>query len=251
MLLEGKVALVTGGGSGIGQATVRRFVDEGATVFAVDVNEAGLAETAEGLERVTTLVGDVSDSGAVNAAFDRVKDAHDRLDVLVNAAGIAGPKGEAANPGAHFLTDITDDDFDQVISVNLTGTFYCLRAAVPLMRAAGGGSVINIASVSALVGYPLNIYYPASKAGVLGITRAAAGGLAKDRIRVNAVCPGAIDTPMLRAIPEPIRQEVIDLAPINRAASPHELAGTILFLASDDGSFYTGQTLSPNGGMWM
>jgi 3-oxoacyl-[acyl-carrier protein] reductase len=250
MLLDGKVAVVTGGGSGIGRATVKRFVDEGATVLAVDVSEAGLQETASGSDRVSTAVVDVSDSSQVNAAFERVGSEHGRLDVLVNAAGIAGPKGEVARD-AHFLADITDEEWAEVLSVNLTGSFYTMRAAVPLMRAAGGGSIVNIASVSALVGYPLNIYYPASKAGVLGLTRAAAGGLAVDRIRVNAVCPGAVDTPMLRSIPEPELTQVVNLAPINRMASPHELAGTILFLASDDGSFYTGQTLSPNGGMWM
>jgi NAD(P)-dependent dehydrogenase (short-subunit alcohol dehydrogenase family) len=250
MLLQDKIAVVTGGGSGIGQATVRRFADEGATVLAVDLNEPGLAETADGRDAVSTQAADVSDSAQVNAVFDRVREEHGRLDVLVNAAGISGPKGEV-DPNAHFLLDITDDEWDQVLRVNLTGSFYALRAAVPLMRAAGGGSIVNIASVSALVGYPLNVYYPASKAGVLGLTRAAAGGLAADRIRVNVVCPGAVDTPMLNAIPDEARQVVIDLAPINRMASPHELAGTILFLASDDGAFYTGQTLSPNGGMWM
>jgi 3-oxoacyl-[acyl-carrier protein] reductase len=250
MLLQDKVALVTGGASGIGRATVRRFADEGATVLAVDVDEAGLAETSEVRASVATQRVDVSDSSQVNAVFDRVREEHGKLDLLVNAAGVSGPKGEI-DPGAHFLTDITDDDWDQVLAVNLTGSFYTVRAAVPLMRAAGGGSIVNIASVSALVGYPLNIYYPASKAGVLGLTRAAAGGLAADRIRVNVVCPGAVDTPMLNAIPDEARQVVIDLAPINRMASPHELAGTILFLASDDGAFYTGQTLSPNGGMWM
>jgi NAD(P)-dependent dehydrogenase (short-subunit alcohol dehydrogenase family) len=250
MQLEGKVAVVTGGGSGIGRATVRRFVDEGATVVALDLNEAGLQETAGGSDRVSTAVVDVSDSSQVNAAFERVEREHGKLDVLVNAAGVAGPRGEVSRD-AHFLTDVTDDEWAQVLSVNLTGSFYTIRAAVPLMRAAGGGSIVNIASVSALVGYPLNIYYPASKSGVLGLTRAAAGGLAADRIRVNVVCPGAVDTPMLRSIPEPELSAVVDLAPINRMASPHEIAGTILFLASDDGSFYTGQTLSPNGGMWM
>ncbi len=148
-----------GGGSGIGRATVRRFHDEGATVLAVDVDEAGLAETAEGLDRVATQVADVSDSAQVDAAFERVAQEHGRLDVLVNAAGVSGPKGEVS-PDAHFLTDITDEDWDQVVRVNLTGTFYAVRAAVPLMRAAGGGSIVNIASVSALVGYPLNIPYP-------------------------------------------------------------------------------------------
>jgi NAD(P)-dependent dehydrogenase (short-subunit alcohol dehydrogenase family) len=250
MRFQGKTALVTGGASGIGQATVRRLAEEGATVIAADIDQAGLEETASGLDAVSTLAIDVSDSSSVNAAFDRVREEHGTLDVLVNAAGVAGPRGEVT-PGAHFLTDVTDEEWDFVLGINLTGSFYCLRAAVPLLRAAGGGAVVNIASVSALVGYPLNIYYPASKSGVLGLTRAAAGGLAEDNIRVNVVCPGAIDTPMLRSIPEPAFSEVLALAPQNRAASPHELAGTILFLASDDAAFYTGQTLSPNGGMWM
>ena len=250
MLLQDRVTVVTGGGSGIGRATVQRFVEEGATVLALDVNEAGLLETARDLDRVATRLVDVSDSAQVDDAFAQVQREHGRLDVLVNAAGVSGPKGEIS-PDAHFITDVTDEDWDQVLRINLTGSFYTVRAAVPLLRAAGGGSIVNIASVSALVGYPLNIYYPASKAGLLGLTRAAAGGLAADGIRVNVVCPGAVDTPMLNAIPEEARQVVIDLAPLNRMASPRELAGTILFLASDDGSFYTGQTLSPNGGMWM
>jgi NAD(P)-dependent dehydrogenase (short-subunit alcohol dehydrogenase family) len=250
MRFQGKIALVTGGASGIGRATVRRLAEEGATVIAADLNEAGLQETTSGLDAVSTVAIDVSDSASVNAAFEQVGREHGKLDVLVNGAGVGGPKGEVS-PDSHFLTDVTDEDWDFVVGINLTGSFYCLRAAVPLLRAAGGGAVVNIASVSALVGYPLNIYYPASKSGVLGLTRAAAGGLAADNIRVNVVCPGAIDTPMLRAIPEPAFSEVVALAPQNRAASPHELAGTILFLASDDSAFYTGQTLSPNGGMWM
>ena len=138
MLLKDKIALVTGGGSGIGRATTQRFAEEGATVLAVDINEAGLGGDRPRARRRVDEVVDVSDSAQVNAAFERVASEHGRLDVLVNAAGVSGPKGEI-DPGTHFLTDITDDDWDQVVAINLTGSFYTVRAAVPLMRAAAAG----------------------------------------------------------------------------------------------------------------
>lgn len=272
MRLVDKVALVTGAASGIGQATVRRFVAEGAAaVVAADLNRDGLAETASGLQRVTAMPLDITDSGAVNAAFAEVDRLYGRLDVLVNAAGIgsASPesgqrvleqaaasietskRGETVSPHWDITTHITDADFARGIAVNLTGPFYCVRAAIPIMTRSGGGSIVNVSSVSALVGHPMPAYYPASKAGLLGMTRSVAGELADRGIRVNAVCPGATDTPMLRANRPEIVEMLIDLQPIRRAASADEMAATILFLASDEAAFYTGQTLSPNGGMWM
>jgi NAD(P)-dependent dehydrogenase (short-subunit alcohol dehydrogenase family) len=273
MRLEAKVAFVTGGGSGIGRATVRRFVEEGAIVVAADRNEDGLAETLAGLpaDQAWSVRVDVADSATVDAAFADVRDRHGRLDVLVNAAGIgsasqpsgargsaqavrnheAARRGETPFPKWDFTVHITDEEFQNVIAVNLMGPFYALRAAIPLFMEAGGGAVVNISSVSALVGHPLPVYYPASKAGLLGLTRAAAGELADRGIRVNAVCPGATDTPMFRGNPEGITDILLGLQPIPRAASPEEMASTVLFLASDESAFYTGQTLSPNGGMWM
>jgi 3-oxoacyl-[acyl-carrier protein] reductase len=268
MRLEGKVALVTGGGSGIGRATVRLFVEEGAHVVAADVNEEGLRETVDGLgEAASTVALDVGDSGAVDAAFATL----DRLDVLVNAAGVvaASPEaltrqnaataralasaagGERAGPEWNYIEATTDEDFEGVVRVNLLGTFYCLRAAVPLLTRAGGGSIVNIASVAALVGAAMPLGYPASKAGVLGLTRAAAAELAQRNIRVNALAPGAVDTPLLRSGPEGLAETLVRMQPIARAASPWEIAASVLFLASDDGAYYTGQTLSPNGGMSM
>ncbi len=244
MRLENKIALVTGAASGIGLATVRRFVAEGAHVVAVDLDHHRTVEALDGLANVTVAAADVSKSAQVNRAFDIAREKHGRLDVLVNAAGIsAGPVD---------IEDITDEDFAHVMEVNLYGSFYALRAAAGLMRRNGdsGGSIVNISSVGALANFPLPASYPASKAGVLGMTRATAALLAPNNIRVNAVAPGATDTPMLPSEPE-FRDAVIKLGVLGRAASADELANTILFLASDEAAFFTGQTLSPNGGYVM
>ena len=244
MRLRNKVAVVTGAASGIGLATVRRFVLEGAHVVAVDLDHERTAAALEGLANVTVSAADVSKSAEVNRAFEVAEGKHGRLDVLVNAAGIsAEPKD---------IEDITDDDFARVVEVNLYGSFYTLRAAARLMRRNGdsGGSIVNISSVGALANFPLPAAYPASKAAVLGMTRATAALLAANNIRVNAVAPGATDTPMLPTDPE-FRSAVVNLGVLKRAASADELANTILFLASDEAAFFTGQTLSPNGGHVM
>ncbi|MFB8267527.1 SDR family NAD(P)-dependent oxidoreductase [Streptomyces sp. NPDC055955] len=269
MKLQGKIAFVTGAASGIGAATARLFAAEGATVIGADLFADKVKDGLKGVDGAHGIALDVSDSAAVNAAFAAVEREHGRLDVLVNAAGINAPtkkandrlveinveafeaagRGEAYHPD--FLSETTDEDFAKVLSVNLVGPFYCLRAAAPLMRRSGGGSIVNIASVAALVGAPMPLYYPASKAGVLGLTRAAAGELAPHNIRVNAVAPGAVDTPLLNAQPPEIVAGIVSMQPIKRPATPDELARTLLFLASDDGAYYTGQTISPSGGLYM
>ena len=163
----------------------------------------------------------------------------------------AAKRGEEISPRWDLIEHITDEEFARGVAVNLFGTFYCLRAAVPIMTRSGGGSIVNVSSVAALTGQPSPLYYPASKAGVLGLTRAAAGELADRGIRVNAVAPGATDTPMLNSLPEAAVDMVVRQAPLARVAHPDEIASTILFLASDESAFYTGQTLSPNGGLHM
>ncbi|MGW0948133.1 SDR family NAD(P)-dependent oxidoreductase [Streptomyces sp. NPDC002623] len=242
--LAGKTALVTGAASGIGLATVRRFTEEGARVLAVDLDAARTARAVADCEGVVAAAVDVRDSGQVDAAYGRALAEFGRLDVAVNAAGVSGAQAD--------LCDLTDDDFADVVAVNLTGTFYSVRAAVRLMRrgSPSGGSIVNVSSVGALANFPLPAMYPASKAGVLGLTRAVAALVATDGIRVNAVAPGATDTPMLPD-DERIRRAVVDLGVLRRAASAAEIAHTILFLASDESAFYTGQTLSPNGGYVM
>jgi 3-oxoacyl-[acyl-carrier protein] reductase len=242
--LEGRVALVTGAASGIGLATVRRFAGEGARVVAVDLDAGRTARAVAGCEGVLPIGADVRDSRQVDSAYERALAEFGRLDVAVNAAGISGAQAD--------ICDLTDEDFADVIAVNLAGTFYSVRAAVRAMRGNSppGGSIVNISSVGALANFPLPAMYPASKAGVLGMTRAVAALVATDGIRVNAVAPGATDTPML---PEDalVRRAVVELGVLRRAASADEIAHTILFLASDESAFYTGQTLSPNGGYVM
>ena len=242
MRLENKIALVTGAASGIGNATVRRFVAEGAKVIAVDLDRERTATALADVENVTVAAADVTRSAEVDLAFQAAEQNHGRLDVLVNAAGISGTAAD--------IEDITDADFARVVEVNLYGSFYALRAAARLMRRTGGGSIVNISSVGALANFPLPAPYPASKAAVLGMTRATASLLAKDNIRVNAVAPGATDTPMLPQEPA-LRAAVVSLGVLGRAASAEEMANTVLFLASDEAAFFTGQTLSPNGGYVM
>lgn len=270
MPFEAKVALVTGGASGIGGATVRQLAEAGATVYALDRDGARLATEFADRPGVIPLAVDISDSAAVNAAFARVGEERGRLDILVNGAGINAPTAEsnaalvAANvrmlealhagerPRITFIEETSDEDFLQVMRVNLFSQFYCLRAGVPLMKRAGGGAIVNISSVAALVGVTMPLYYPASKAGVLGLTRAAAAELAPFNIRVNAVCPGAVDTPLMHQQPREVVDFLVSMQPIRRMADPEELARTILFLADETRSgYYTGQTISPNGGMHM
>ena len=270
MNLETRVALVTGAASGIGRATVEGLALAGATVYALDRNGDRLADAFDGQAGVRPLVVDVSDSAAVNAAVTRIESEVGRLDILVNGAGINAPTPEAnqalidANirmldalkqgepPANTFIEGTSDEDFLRVMQVNLFSQFYCIRAAVPLMKRSGGGSIVNISSSAALVGVQMPLYYPASKAGVLGLTRAAASELAPHRIRVNAVCPGAVDTPLLHQQPQEVVDFLVSMQPIRRTATPEELAQTILFLTDDArSSYYTGQTISPNGGLHM
>lgn len=267
--LEGKVAFITGAASGIGLATARMFAAEGATVIAADLSADALAREHYDDDAVRTVTLDVADSAAVNRAFAEIEAALGRLDIVINAAGINAPsraandklvesnvrsfeaaqKGEEFHPD--FLSDITDQDFRRVLDVNLFGPFYVIRAAAPLLKRTGGGAIVNVSSSAALLGVPMPLYYPASKAGVLGMTRGAAAELAPFNIRVNAIAPGAVDTPLFRQQPEEITNMLIGMQPIKRPATPEEIAETMLFLSSDAGAYYTGQTLSPSGGLHM
>ncbi len=269
MTMTDKVAVITGAASGIGRATVRLFAEHGTRVVALDIAEDRLKEAVDGLAGATAIPTDVSDSSAVRAAFDQVEQEHGRLDVLVNGAGVDAPTPEAVQrlvdinmraleaiksgqaPSFDYVEETSDEDFRRAMEINLFSQFYCLRAAAPLFKRSGGGSVVNIASAAALVGVAMPLYYPASKAGVLGLTRAAAAELAPYNVRVNAIAPGSVDTPLMRRYPDEFIGFLTAMQPIKRLASPEELARTVLFLASDDGGFYTGQTLEPNGGMHM
>ncbi|GLI26521.1 short-chain dehydrogenase [Agromyces rhizosphaerae] len=250
---EGRIAAVTGAARGIGRAVAERLLAEGATVYALDRSAERLADAWDDVERATPLAVDVGDSAQVDAAFARIADDHGRLDALVTAAGIAdapwrlGDRGGDPDPGT-----IDDEAWDLVIRVNLTGTFYSVRAALPLLRANGarGGAVVTLSSVGALAPYPLQAAYPASKAGVLGMTRAIAALVGRENIRVNAVAPAATRTDMLPK-DEALLAELVQLQPIPRVVPPSEMAATIVYLCSDEAQFITGQTVSANGGMVM
>jgi len=236
---DGKVAIVTGGASGIGHAIAQRLAIDGGTVVIFDI--AGVDATATELG-VTGLTVDVTDGAAVEGAMQSVVDRFGALHVLVNNAGTDGP--------AQPLGDYPPEGFDAVVAVNLRGTFLCLRFGIPHLIAAGGGAVVNISSAAALKGVAGLGPYSATKAGVIALTRTAALEYAGQGIRVNAVLPGAIDTPLLRhvlASTPGMVEAVTGQHPIGRLGTTDEVAATVAFLAGDDASFVTGAALAADG----
>ncbi|MFL9502268.1 SDR family NAD(P)-dependent oxidoreductase [Rhodopseudomonas palustris] len=240
----GKVAVITGGASGIGAATARLLHSEGASVLIGDLDEAaGNALVAElGAERARFIITDVSDFGSVQALIDGAVAAFGRLDVLINNAGIGSLSSIAALPV---------EDWKKVLAINLDGVFFGCKAALPVMVAQRAGAIVNTASASGLAGDFGFANYNAAKAGVINFTRTAAIDHARDGIRVNAVCPGPVDTPILagvQGIPG-LRTDWEDRVPIGRFASPAEIAQVIAFLASDAASYVTGVAMPVDGGL--
>jgi len=243
MRLEGKVALVTGAGNGIGEATARRFAREGAIVVAndVDVEQARSVVTKLQKEgaRALAVAGDVTNRADVEAMMHHVAGEFGRLEVLINNAGI--------NRDA-MSHKMTEEQWDQVLSVNLKGTFLCAQVALIRMRERGWGRVVNTSSIGSL-GNIGQANYAASKAGVIGLTRTLALEYAKYGITVNCVTPGPVMTRMLAGVPEAIREKIVARVPIGRIARPDEIAGVHAFLASDDAAYITGQVVFVDGGM--
>ena len=249
--LESRVCVVTGAGSGIGAAIAERFAKEGGVVAVNDYNLADAEETARrcraaGSESVA-VQADVSDSAAVNAMFAEVVDRFGRVDVLVNNAGIAGGGGRVDISGAG-IANLGDDEWHRMLAVHLDGNFFCTRAAVPVMANAGRGSIVCISSVAALCGIGA-VHYAAAKGGILGMVRALAVDLGPIGIRINAVCPGLIDTQMVRNASAEFVGRMAERMPIGRLGDVAEIASAVLHLASDESSYTTGQWLSPNGGL--
>ena len=251
--LADKAALVTGAGSGIGRATVHRFLEEGARVAAADIDPAALealakeAEAPEG--RLLEIAGDVSERADSERIVAAAASAFGRLDILVNSAGIT-PR--TVDPAADF-----DERWDAVMRVNARGTFLMCHAAVKEMRRTGGGAIVNLASVMGLVGYPTSLpfsdgftAYPHSKGAIVQLTRDMGVRLAAEGIRINAVCPGFVYTPLTANVTgdEEVHAAMRRLHPLGRMGQPEEIARVIAFLASDEASFIVAAAIPVDGG---
>jgi 3-oxoacyl-[acyl-carrier protein] reductase len=293
MRLEGRVALVTGGGGGLGQAISAVFAEEGAAVVVNDIRGEAAEAVAGSCRAVSpasaALVADVGDSDAVTAMFGQIRERWGRLDVLVNNAGVSalaggpgpggpgpggpgpggpgpggpgpggpGPGGSVsarlgsgaqvpAGPNPPSILDIADDTWHRMLRVHLDGTFFCTRAAVRLMAGAGGGSIVCISSIAGLAGIgPL--HYSTAKGGILGFVRSLARQVGPMGIRINAICPGAIDAGMTKLHDRAEVDAYLPSVPLGRLGTAEEIGRAALYLASDDSSYTTGQWLSPNGG---
>jgi NAD(P)-dependent dehydrogenase (short-subunit alcohol dehydrogenase family) len=245
--LQDKVAIITGAASGIGRASAVRFAAEGAKVLVSDVDDAGGRETVKLVEsaggQATFAHADVSREADVRAMVEAAVSAYGRLDALFNNAGIEGQMGVPTG-------EESIENWDRTIAINLTGVFLGCRYAIPTMLKTGGGSIVNNASVAGLVGFPGIVAYCASKGGVVQITRTVALEYATQNIRVNCLCPGVIDTPMVRrAAPDAAAEEAFTaMEPVGRMGKPEEVAALAAFLASDDASFITGAIIPVDGG---
>jgi 3-oxoacyl-[acyl-carrier protein] reductase len=250
MQLANRIAIITGGANGIGQATVRRFVREGARVAFWDMDEeAGSALAAElGPENAYFQVVDITDPDAVEAAAQDWLERNDRIDILVNNAGILRDAQLVKFQDGQLLSRMSLKSFDDVIGVNLRGTFICTRAVAPAMINQKSGRIINTSSIIGLYGNFGQTNYAASKAGIIGMTRVWARELGRYNITVNAVAAGFVETEMVHHMPVKILEMLIQRTPLKRLGKPEEIANVFLFLASDEASFITGSVVSVDGG---
>src|ERR687889_2340517 len=243
----GKVAFVTGAGSGIGRATALAFAREGASVVVSDISEQNVRETARMIEadggRALAIRCDVTRAEDVEAALETTIATFGRLDVAFNNAGVEQAK--------KAMADITEEEWDRIIAINLRGVFLCMKHEIPLMVEQGGGAIVNTSSGAGVKGIAGQAAYCAAKFGIGGLTKAAALDYAKANIRVNAVCPGIVETPMMDRFsggtPEG-RARVIAQEPVGRMGRPEEIAAAVLWLCSDAAAFVTGHAMVVDGG---
>jgi NAD(P)-dependent dehydrogenase (short-subunit alcohol dehydrogenase family) len=250
--LDGKRAVLTAGGAGIGRVTLQTLVEAGARVVTCDVDQAALDRLRGELPQVPAIPADVADEAAIDRLFELAIEQLGGIDILINNAGIAGPTGP--------IEEITPEDWRRTLEVNLTSQYLCARRAVPHIRAAGGGSIVNLSSAAGRFGFALRTPYCASKWAVVGLTKALAIELGPDQIRVNAICPGAVEGDRInrvitakaeaRGVPfEAMRQQYVEAASMRRLISPHDIANMILFLCADAGRLVSGQVIGVDGNL--
>lgn len=241
---ERRVALVTGAGSGIGQATALTFANKGFHVVVNDVNEARSERVARRIREAggesLAVAGDVSLATDVERVMSETESTYGRLDVACNNAGVEGERAPTA--------DCTEDNWDRVIDTNLKGVWLSMKYEIPLMREAGGGSIVNIASIAGPVGYENLPAYTASKHGINGLTKTTALEYADEGIRVNSICPGGVETPMIDHLEDDQRDQLEDVHPLGRVGEPEEIAQAAYWLCSDAASFVTGHVMNVDGG---
>jgi 3-oxoacyl-[acyl-carrier protein] reductase len=265
--LQDRVAAVTGGGAGIGEAICRRLGGEGAKVAVLDITQDSAVRTVEAIGEGLALAVDVSDSAQVEQAVDAIETELGPLEIFVNNAGATGidhvrrvtgllerqrqeiAAGGVARTPLDALVRLTDEEWRKLLAVHLDGTFYGTRAAARVMAPRGAGAIVNMASICGIEGCAGHPHYSAAKAGILGFTKSVAKELIVQGVRVNAVAPGFIDTSRMRASLGEGRRAEVARTPAGRLGSPEEIAATVAFLVSDDAGYFVGATLSPNGGL--
>ena len=244
MKLAHKTALITGAGSGIGRTIALRFAAEGARIVVAELNEASGSETANLIKsqggEAMAVTTDVSNIASVLQLFHAVDAQGWGTDILVNNAG----QGGTLTP----IHQLTDDAWQALLATHLNGTFYCSREAINRMLPNKTGAIINMASVAGLAGMPMGVSYSAAKAGIIGFTKAAGKEVARFGIRINAIAPGWVETPILDHLPDTLRDAMTSMVPLGRIGQPEEIAALALFLASEESSYVIGQVISPNGG---
>ena len=248
MLLQGKVAVVTGGTRGIGFAIVKKFLENGAKVALLGSRQETVDKALQKIKEEDAnaeVVGywpNLMDASEVEEVFTKVKDMYGSLDILVNNAGVSARES---------FYDYKPEEFEKVIDLNLNSVFICAQAAAKIMKEQGGGVILNTSSMVSLYGQPAGVSYPASKFAVNGLTKSLARELGKDQIRVNAVAPGVTRTDMVAALPEDMVKRITAPIPLGRVGEPEEVANAFLFLASDMASYVTGEILSVVGAAMM